>query len=218
MPQSNIFSPYKTFNGAQSVNRVGTQLDSFSSDRHGQLYSAVYGTPAIGTTAASAGMVFSGANASSASLSVGLTTTYTGLCLSNPAASTVNLAVRNCGFTLIASASVSIGLATGWVSTGVTAHTTAVTGILANYIGGATSAGSVVQPAAAQAKLDAACTLVGTPLYTRQLQGVLTATAGGGNYDLGDAYLIPPGGWIAFVSNAASTGFWGSYTWEELAP
>src|SRR5271156_6370 len=135
MPQGNLFAPFVNFNGAMVPARIGAQRDTWDSKRHGDSYSAVYGTPAVGSIAAVAGARFSGGNASSASLSVGLTTTYTGLCLSNPAASTVNLAVRNCGFTLIASASVSIGLATGWIAAGVVTHTTPVTGILANYVG-----------------------------------------------------------------------------------
>jgi len=220
MPQNNLFWPFLTFNNAQAGARLGQQKDAWYSKRHGDLYQGVYGTPTLGSVAAQSGSVFSGGNASAATLSVGLATTYTGCCLSNPAGATVpvNLVVRKVGIAVSAtSAANAFGLATGWLAAGITTHTTPITGILNNYVGGATSSGSIVSPAA-QAKLDAACTLVGTPLYSMFLGAAATSSVFGNSYDLGDAFIVPPGGWIAIVGTGGTTGFWGSFTWEELAP
>jgi F0F1-type ATP synthase membrane subunit c/vacuolar-type H+-ATPase subunit K len=216
--QNNLFYPFVTFNNAGSGARLGQQRDAWYSKRHGDYYGSVYGIPALGAVAAVSGAVFSGANASTTTLSVGLATTYTGICLSNPAASTVNLVARKTGITVSAtSAANAFGLATGWLAAGITVHTTPITGILNNYVGGATSSGSVVSPAA-QAKLDAACTLVGTPLYSSFLGAAATSSVFGTTYDLGDLFIVPPGGWVAVVGTGGSTGFWGSFTWEEVAP
>jgi len=218
MPQSNLWWPFLTFNNAQAGARLGQQKDAWYSKRHGDLYQGVYGTPALGSVAAQSGAVFSGANASSATLTIGLTTTYTGICLSNPASSTVNLVVRKVGIAVSATtAANAFGLATGWLSTGLVTHTTPITGILNNYVGGATSSGSIVSPTA-QAKLDAACTLVGTPLYSMFLGAAATSSVFGGLFSVDDGFIIPPGGWCAVVGSGGTTGFWGSFTWEEVAP
>jgi hypothetical protein len=218
MPQANLFYPFNTFNNAQSGARVGTQKDAWYSKRHGDLYQGVYGTPTVGSVASLSGSVFSGGNASAATLTVGLATTYTGCCLNNPITNTPNLVVRKVGIAVSATtAANAFGLATGWSSAGIVTHTTPITGILNNYVGGATSSGSIVSPASV-AKLDAACTLVGTPLYSKFLGAAATSSVFGGVFNLDDEFIVPPGGWIAIVGSGGSTGFWGSFTWEELAP
>lgn len=208
-----------SFNGATTGGRAGQQRDAWYSSRHGSLYSATYGTPTLGTTAAVAGAVFSASNATTTTLTVGLATTYTGICLSNPAASTVNLAVRKVGIAISATTVANaFGLATGWSAAGVVTHTTPITGILANYIGAATASGSVALAAASQAKVDAACTLVGTPLYSLFLSGAAATSVFGGLFSVDDGIIIPPGGWCAVVGTGGTTGFWGTFNWEELAP
>jgi hypothetical protein len=208
-----------TFNGAVTGGQSGVQKDAWGSQRHGSLYSAAYGVPKLGTVPAVAGAVFSASNASTTTLSVGLATTYTGICLSNPAASTVNLVVRKVGIGVSATtAANAFGLATGWSSAGVVTHTTPITGILANYIGAATSSGSVGLAAASQAKVDAACTIVGTPLYTLFFGGVATSSVFGGLFSIDDGIIVPPGGYCCVVGTGGTTGFWGTFNWEELAP
>lgn len=208
-----------TFNGGLTAGRGGQQKDAWYSSRHGSLYSAAYGTPALGTTAAVAGAVFSASSASTTTLSVGLATTYTGICLSNPAASTVNLVVRKVGIAVSAtSAANAFGLATGWSAAGVVTHTTPITGILANYVGAAAASGSVALGAASQAKVDAACTIVGTPLYSLFLAGAATSSVFGGLFSIDDGFIIPPGGYCCVVGTGGTTAFWGTFNWEELAP
>jgi hypothetical protein len=219
MPQINLTYPFNSFNNAQTGVRAGQQKDAWYSQRHSWLYQSTYGTPALGSVAAVAGASFSGGNAAAATLTVGLATTYTGCCLSNPAASTVNLVVRKVGIAVSAtSAANAFGLATGWIAAGVVTHTTPITGILGNYIGAATASGSVALAAASQAKLDAACTLVGTPLYTQFLGAAATSSVFGGLFSVDDAFIVPPGGWCAIVGSGGTTGFWGSFYWEEVAP
>lgn len=227
MGQSPLAFVAQAFTGAFSPGRVDQQSALWSSNRHGKYYASVYGTPAIlnasGTvkTPAKAGATFRGANQTSATFSVGLATTYTGLCLSNPAASTVNLSVKKIGgvVTSAVSGQLGLGFITGWLAAGITVHTTPLnTSILNNYIGAATASGSVLGPAS-QANLDAACTLVGTPLWSEWV-----AANGAANsdfsflVDVDESFIVPPGGYIAIGATAAQGGFYGSFFWEELSP
>lgn len=222
MPQGNLFSQFKNFNNAGLPARLGQQGDAWYSHRHGVEYNAIYGTPTIGTVAAQSGMVFRGSNQSAAALTAALATTYTGICLSNPAGSTVNLVVRGVAgiFGPAPATAVNLGLITGWAAGGVTVHTTPITAIVNAYVGAATSTGSILQPAASQAKLDTACTLVGTPAWDRWLTAIAASGSGGQPYmNLNDSVIIPPGGYCA-VGNlvAVASGFLGTFVWEELAP
>src|SRR5882672_11427418 len=126
MPQGNLFLPYLSFNNSNVAARVGQQRDPWGSDRHMSEYTAVYGTPAIGSVAAQSGMVFRGSNQTAAAVTAGLATTYTGLCLSNPAGATVNLAVRGVTgmFGPAPATAVNLGIITGWAAGGITVHTT----------------------------------------------------------------------------------------------
>jgi hypothetical protein len=214
------------FSKALGGGALGSQADLSTSQRHGKRYWSVYGTPAIlnaqgaVVTAAQAGSNFRGSNAAGAALSAALATTYTGLCLSNPAASTVNLVLKKVSGVIIVApaAELAIGLITGWAAGGITAHTTPVTGIVSGYVGAAAASGSVVAPAS-QAKLDAACTLVGTPVWDRWLAaGVASTNNVNFDADVDDDLVIPPGGYVAIGANAAgpAAGFLGTFQWEEL--
>jgi hypothetical protein len=216
----------QAFSGAFSPGRIDPQRALYSTSRHGKYYAGVYGTPTIGVapatvTPAKAGASFRGANQSGATLSAALAATYTGLCLSNPAASTVNLSVKKIGgvITNAVSGQLGLGLIAGWSAAGVTVHTTPInTAILNSYIGAATASGSVLGPAS-QANLDAACTLVGTPAWVDWLAANSAANSDLSFYvDLDESLLIPPGGYVAIGATAAQGGFFGSFLWEELAP
>lgn len=222
MGQSPLGFFAQQFSGAFGGTRVGVQKDTWQSLRHGKFYSAAYGTPANGSVAALAGALFRGSNQTAASLSAALATTYTGLCLNNPAASTVNLVVRRASVFFNASASAAfIGLISGWSAAGIVTHTTSLNAdIVSAYVGGAASGGSIVAPAP-QANLDAACTLVGTPIWDRWIGADAATTVNGAiDKDLEDDIIIPPGGYIAIGSSAAegSTPCVASFMWEEVAP
>jgi hypothetical protein len=212
------------FSGAIGAGRLDQQRALWETQRHGKYYASTYGTPIIPSplTAARAGANFRGSNSASATLSAGLATTYTGLCLSNPATATVNLKVRRFAGAMFAAPGtfIALGLISGWAAAGITVHTTAInTNILNGYIGAAPTAGSIVGPAP-QANLDAACTLVGTPLWDRWItgnasSGALVSFA----IDLDDDTIIPPGGYMAIGANVAGpAGFLGTAGWEEIAP
>lgn len=182
------------------VGQLGPQNSLWSDSRHARDYTAAFNQ-----------VLFFGANATGATLSNGLATTYTGLCLSNPAGSGKNLAVIAVGISInVATASsLAVGLISGWSSAGVVTHTTPVTGIANGFIG---------STAASIAKLDAACTIVGTPLWTRLLLEASTGVAAG-NFDLNGQLVIPPGGYVAIGASAAgsASGLLGSFLWEEVA-
>jgi len=229
MPQNNPFNPFKAFSGSLLPAQLEVQGSQWVSERHGRYYASAYGTPArvSPATAAVAGSFFRGSNQTGATLSAGLATTYTGLCLSNPAtplgSAAVNLIVRYVTGTIIIAPAgeLALGLITGWLAAGVTVHTTPLnTKITPAYVGAAPTGGSIAQPASG-ANLDAACTIVGTPLWDRWIAAGPASTNNVSFYvDLGDDTIIPPGGYIAIGANATgpSAGFLGTYGWEELPP
>lgn len=141
---------------------------------------------------------------------VGLATTYTGLCLSNPAGSGKDVVVKKitAGLNVVTAAPTVIGLIQGYSAAGVVTHTTPAT--VFNGLPG----GSV---AAAVAKLDKACTLVGTPAWREFLFGTAIAAGAGQASRQFDNLVIPPGGYIALGTNIASpaAGLVASFEWTE---
>lgn len=157
------------------------------------------------------GKVFCAASTAATTWSVALTATYTGLCISNPAGSAVDLVPLQVGFALSVApvAIASIHLIGGYTAAGVVTHTTA----LATQ---STRLDGIVSPAIAKA--DAAATIV-VPLYLMPLVGGFTAGALFGTsptvVDLNGAFVIPPGGWMGIGALTAVIGF-GSFVWEEV--
>jgi len=178
--------------------------------RHGKYYEEAYG-----------GGMFGGANPSAVALTVALATTYVGLCLSNPAGSTVNLVLKRVrGVMIVAPAAEdAFGLIVGWSAAGIVTHTTPLTPVN-HFLGAATANGSKVAPAG-QGLLDSACTLVGTPAWDRWFASMPTAaTFLSFGEDIEDGIVIPPGGYAAIGSLIAggAAGFLGSMDWAEIAP
>lgn len=184
--------------------QLGKQLDLLNSQLRGGKYTAAY-----------QGAMFDAANSAGVTMSSGLATTYLGICLSNPAGSTKNLSVRKVtGLTAVAPAAVQpLGLIAGFAAGGITAHTTALT-VQNGVIGSAVTA--------AQAKVDSACTLVGTPVWFRHLAvNAASAALVGFNEEINGGIIIPPGGYLAVGSFGAAgptNGFLGSFEWDEVAP
>lgn len=185
---------------ALAATQLGKQGDLLISGLHGNKYNRAYN-----------GALFLGANSAGVTTSAGLATTYVGICLSNPAANTFNLVLRRVSgmVTVITAAVAGVGLITGYVAGGVTAHTTALTP--ANAIIGVTGT--------ATAKLDSACTIVGTPAWTMFFGSTPTATTNPSfSYDLEGSIILPPGAYAAIGTTvpSSSSGFWGSMEWEEV--
>lgn len=153
--------------------------------------------------------VFAAASQAAQAISVALTTTYTGLCLSNPIQSSVVLVPLQVGLALsVAPAAIApIGLIGGYSATTDVTHTTPLTPMQGLIKGGA-----------GVAKADAAATIP-TPVWLQQLMGGFTAaalpSASPSLIDLGGVWIVPPGGFIAIGALTAVTGLW-SMNWMEL--
>jgi hypothetical protein len=190
--------------GQQPPVRAGNMGDLIVSELHGRYYESAYRRS-----------MFSAANQAVTATSAGLSTTYTGICLSNPINSTVNLVVGKVGWSLLVvqAAVSSISLACGYNSGTNVTHTTPITP-RSNYFNNATTG---------QGLVDAAATLPTAPVYTHILGSALTGavtvqTQAPAFYDLEGSLILPPGGYtmIAMSTVSAASSFWGSIAWEEV--
>lgn len=205
--QGKVFTgnPTSSFSPASENDiRLGNTGELINSSLHGEHYEAVYRNSVF--NAGVIGQV----------TTVGLTTTYTGLCLSNPIGSNVNLVLLKAGWSFIVAfpAGSAIGLMTGYnPSTNVT-HTTPITP-KSQLIGSGTVGTGLI---------DSAATLSSTPLINTILDagltGAITTTPFGsaGLSDINGSIILAPGAFCAFytstVSGAAGGHF--SFTWEEV--
>jgi hypothetical protein len=201
MPQTtNLASANKTIAGKAGRTQLDPQFSDFSTLRHGK-----YASGAL------AGFCGRGANQTGVTTSVALAPTYVGVCLSNPAASGVNLILQkvNAIIDVAGTGPVPIGLITGFAAGGIVTHTTPIPPL-----------NSVIGSSAAVLKglLDAACTLVGTPAWARWLAtNIATANLTSIDEDIDGEIVIPPGGYCAIGTLIASgaSGFLGGMSWEE---
>jgi hypothetical protein len=203
MPQTQIqtqVGPQVLGDGVPAVARGGKSGELVVQELHGRYYEQAYRKN-----------TFYAANQAATAWSVALNTTFTGLVLSNPSGSGVNLVPLQVGFALsVAPVAISsIGLFGGFLATGITAHTTPLTPGQ-TFLGGPPGVG----------KADAAATLVGTPVWLHQLMGGFTAGALPGTSPniilLDGIFVIPPGAYLGIAALTAVTGF-GSIIWEEVA-
>lgn len=191
--------------GQQPNIRLGNMGDTIFSYLHARYYEATYRKAR-----------FHAANQAVTALSAGLGTTYTGLCISNPINSTVNLVLGKIGWTFLVvfAAVASVGIACGFNSGTNVTHTTPVTP-RSNYFNTATTG---------QGLADVSATLPTAPFYTHFLGAGLTGAVttipslGPTNWDAEGDIILPPGGYMAFVASAvsAASSFWGSASWEEV--
>jgi hypothetical protein len=158
--------------------------------------------------------VFSGAIVGQVT-TVGLATTYTGLCLSNPIGSPVDLVLHKVGFSFIVAfaAGAHIGLMTGYDPDTNVTHTTPVTPRSQYFYGNQSGVG----------KLDSAATLPTAPtvnqIWASGLTGAITTTPLTNGYvDLEGSVILQPGAYAAIYTSTASGAAAGafSFTWEEL--
>jgi len=190
--------------GTNAPMRQGNLGDQIVSELHGRYFEANYRRA-----------LFNGAITGQVT-TVALATTYTGLCLSNPVGSQVNLSLLKAGFGfLVAFAAAStIGLMVGYNSSTNVTHTTPVTP-RSQFVGvGAAGVGL----------LDSAATLPTAPTLNTilgvGLTGAITTVPSimASIVDLEGSIILPPGAYCAFytstVSGAAAGAF--SFTWEEI--
>jgi hypothetical protein len=159
-------------------------------------------------------MMFNGAITGQVT-TVGLATTYTGLCLSNPINSGYNIVLTKVGLAFIVAfaAGAAVGLMTGYHASTDVVHTTPAVP-KSSYIGGS---------ATGVAKLDSAATLPATPVVNTVLMagltGAITTTpAIPCNFDMDGSIVLSPGGFVAVYTSTASGAAAGafSFTWEEV--
>lgn len=179
--------------------RVGQQLEAIQSKLHGDLWEL-----------SNRGDLFFAASQAATTTSVALHTTHTGFCLSNPAASGVNLELHRVGIALSVGpvALTHLGLAGGYAAAGVVTHTTALT-VYNTKLG--------VSAAAANGLADGAATLVGTPVHIMPLISSPIAAAAELApvfFDIAGAICVPPGGYVFIQGLTASIGFFAMW-WSE---
>lgn len=184
--------------------RQGNMGDQIMSELHGRYYESTYRRA-----------IFSAGNqAAVATVALG-TTVNTGLTLSNPVGSTVNLVLLKCSYvnSVVVPTAGYLALETGYnASTNVT-HTAAAT-VYNNFIGvGASGTGlvdtSATHPTACVHRLGLAqCGTLATTGY-----GVTTPNV----VDLEGSIILPAGGYVAFYTFATNTAAWFfTFTWEEV--
>src|ERR1700674_3038380 len=93
MGQPPLGVTYQHSAGAAAFGLLDNQRAQLQSPRRGTKYAAAYG--ANKAASGLAGALFRASNQAAAALTAALATTYTGICLSNPAASPVNLSVKS---------------------------------------------------------------------------------------------------------------------------
>jgi len=184
--------------------RVGATAEAIIAELHGNYYE-----PCVRKT------MFSGSNIAAVTTSVGFATAYTGFCLSNPIGSTVNLVVDKIKYAPVVAqtAALIFGLQTGFHAATNVVHTTPLVA-LSNFVG---------QPAGV-GLIDASATLPIAPTRLILLDTLLTApitaqTIGGNVLDMQGSLIIPPGGFAAFYTSAASVAasLVFGMTWEEVS-
>jgi len=184
--------------------RVGATTEIIVDELHGRYYE---------TTVRKA--MFAGANLAGVTTSAAFATTYTGMCLTNPIGSTVNLVLTKVSYApLVAqTAGLVLGIMTGYsASTAVTQTTPLVP--LSNFVGQPAGTGLI----ASATTLPVAPTrliLLGT-----LLTGAITVTPTGGTVvDMEGSVVIPAGGFAAFYTSAASvaSSLVFGMQWEEVS-
>ena len=188
---------------AVATDRIGAQGDLMVSQLHGKLHEA-----------AKRGVLFGAASQAATTTTIALATTYTGLCLSNPAGNNKDLALRQVGVSLSVApaAQAAIGLGGGYSAAGIATHTTP----LATY---PMDLGGNIQPTGLA---DAACTLVagagkGLLRVIMPTLGGFTAAAlpsHGGVVDFEGSIILRPGAFVFIYTLTVVIGFFG-ITWEE---
>lgn len=160
------------------------------------------------------GQVFT-ASVDPVTTSVAANTTYTGLCLTNPKTSTVNLVVSKVGFAfkVAFSAASTIGIMVGSNTTAVT-QTTPITPI-SNRVGQGLTSNGLAASAVTFPSAPTLAYVLGAGLTA----AITTTPFGESNFvDLSESIILPPGSYAAlYTSTASGTNSTAcSITWEEV--
>jgi hypothetical protein len=192
--------------GTEAQLRFDNQGAAVNSQLHGPL-----------TEQSRRGNIFTIGNQAGVITVIGLSTTHTGLCLSNPVGSNKLIALLKVGFGFIVAQPTTgsiFGLETGYHSSTNVTHTTPV----------APSSCLVGDSSIGVGKGDVSATLPATPVLAMSFGSVLTSaiTAGlvqpAAFFDIGGAIVLKPGGFVATYTTIASgaASMVASFTYEEI--
>lgn len=190
--------------GTEATVRLGHMGDQIVSELHGRYFEAAYRRT-----------LFHAAIAAQVT-SVALATTHTGLTLSNPIGSPVNLVLCKFGwgFGVAFAAAAGIGLSIGYNSGTNVTHTTPVV-VRSNFIGIGAAGSGLVDSASTLPTAPTLNTIVGVGLT-----GAITTVPSipMSWIDLEGSIVIPPGGYVCTYTSTASgaAGGYFSYMWEEV--
>lgn len=199
-----IVGPQTLTDGGSAPPRGGRSGETLIGAFHARYYEAAYRSS-----------LFNGAIVGQVT-TVGLATTYTGLCLSNPVNSTVNLVLTKVGVALLVAnaAAAAVGIMTGFNAATNVTHTAVVTPRSQKF----TAVGGGVGLLDSSATLPTAPTL-NTILGAGTTAAITTAPTGfGGLWDLDGSIILTPGAYAAIYTSTASGAASGafSFTWEEV--
>jgi hypothetical protein len=184
--------------------RIGSTSELIVDELHGRYYE---------TTVRKA--MYSGANLTGVTTTAAFATTYTGMCLSNPIGSTVNLVLTKVTYAPVVAqtAALVMGIMTGYSASVNVTHTTPLVP-LSNFVG---------QPAGT-GLIDSSATLPIAPtrliLLGTLTTGAITQTLLNGSVtDMEGSVVIPPGGYAAIYTSAASVASSLAFgmMWEEVS-
>lgn len=182
--------------------RAGKQGDLIASQLHGRYYEQTY-----------RGNCFYASIQAVATTTVGLATTYTGLVISNPVGSAVNMVLNKASVMQSVIQSVqpeAYAIAVGYNATTNVTHTTPLT-VRSNKIGSGVSSVGLA---------DISATLPTAPFYHTFVHNTSTATANGTGsvIDLEGSVILIPGAYALWVTPAQASvaGLWFSFSWEEV--
>jgi len=191
-------------NPANLALRIGPTSELIIDELHGRYYE---------TTVRKA--MYSGANLTGVTTTAAFATTYTGMCLSNPIGSTVNLVLTKVTYAPVVAqtAALVMGIMTGYSASVNVTHTTPLVP-LSNFVG---------QPAGT-GLIDSSATLPVAPtrliLLGTLTTGAITQTLLNGSVtDMEGSVVIPPGGFAAIYTSAASVASSLAFgmMWEEVS-
>jgi hypothetical protein len=192
--------------GQQTIARYGNMGDQIVSELHGRYYEAAYRRS-----------IYYGANptaVTTTAVTSGTTTAITGIAVSNPINSPVNLVLLKAGYSLFAvGAASSFFLGVGYNSSTNVTHTTALT-VRNGYVGVSSAGYGLV---------DSSYTVPTAMNFTHTFGSVgsvaTTSWASGpaAFIDFEGSVILPPGAYAAILTNVAQTSnFFGSMSWEEV--
>lgn len=192
--------PQTASDGAFPIARSGKLGDVVVSELNGRYYENTYRKNC-----------FFGANTAVQALSVN-STTYTGLALANPAASTVNLVLLEVTAAVASATTGVTEIVLGYAPTvALTTGSSSGPNGKSTLVGGATVSAGLI---------GASATLGAAPTICRALAGFTATTVVSGlaiKDDVGGALIIPPGQLVCIEAVTTAISVIASFTWAEIA-